>query len=118
MRGSGSRDLSLSRVLFAIPMAILLLTSVLFAVTAVALEDAGRAWLVLSGVQSPYGEDAALATALSIAGYLVVPAVLGFGVSAAAMTWVERRLRPLAEAEDELRREFAALKAAAEHDAR
>jgi heme A synthase len=100
---------SLTRWLLSAGLAAVLLTAVCFTGTAVASGDAGYAFEVLTTVASPFRGDAAwFAVPLAVAGYLLLPAVVG----AVAALIIERQLagmsKTLDEAEDSIRRSVIA----------
>lgn len=51
-----------------------------------------RAWEILLGVRSPYGEASGLGVVLSALGYLLVPAVIGIAVADGVARFTEHRL--------------------------
>jgi predicted RND superfamily exporter protein len=79
-------------------------TAVVFIACWVAM-DGGfqRAWEILLGLRSPYGQASGLGVVLSALGYIAVPTVIGIGVADGITRFIRRRLQTRDEAEKEIR---------------
>lgn len=84
---------------FYVLLAVGVLTALVFAASG--LEMSGgfeRAWEILLGIESPFGEVSGLGLVLSALGYIVVPTVIGVAAGAGITLFTNRRLTTVEEA--------------------
>jgi predicted RND superfamily exporter protein len=79
---------------------VVVLTAAVFIASWV-LMDGGfqRAWEILLGIRSPYGQASELGVALSALGYVAVPTAIGIGIADGITRFTRRRLITNAELE-------------------
>jgi predicted RND superfamily exporter protein len=77
------------------------LTAVVFLASWVVM-DGGfqRAWEILLGLRSPYGQASGLGVVLSALGYIAVPTVIGIGIADGVTRFTRRRLLTRSDVED------------------
>lgn len=91
--------------------AILLVTLILFLLGCLVMDHHGgahRSWEVLIGVRTPVGQASGLAVALSILGFVVVPAAIGLLAADVATRFMRKRMIPTSEAEARILERFDA----------
>ena len=93
----------LARLPLIIFLVVFATTSVLFVIAGLAMNDFERAWNILIGATAPFGRDSALGVALSVLGYLLIPAVVGLVVADGIVRFTRKRLLTLPEAKEEIR---------------
>lgn len=77
------------------------LTVIVFVASWLAM-DGGfqRAWEILLGLRSPYGQATGLGIVLSALGYIAVPTIIGIGVADGITRFTRRRLLTRSDVED------------------
>jgi hypothetical protein len=97
------RGRDLIRLPLYVFLVVALLTGVVFLISGIVM-DGGfkRAWEILLGIHTPFGQASGLGVALSALGYLFVPTVIGLVVADGITRFTEYRLTTVDEAAERI----------------
>jgi hypothetical protein len=96
-RPGGDQLASFSQIVLGV---VLVITCLVFLVAGAVMKGGfERAWDVLLGIQTPFGDAPGLGIPLSALGYLLVPAVIGVAVADGIARFVQSKLDSLPEVE-------------------
>ena len=103
MAKSRIRGRDLVRLPLYVFLAVAFLTGAVFALSGIVM-DGGfkRAWEIMLGIHTPFGQASGLGVALSALGYLAVPTVIGLVVADGITRFTEYRLTTVDEAADRI----------------
>lgn len=114
-----NQPVRLSRISLRIAVGSSMAAVLLWLLSSLLYRDAGRAWSVLAGIESPFDSNTAASCfglLLSIFGYLLVPVMIGLIVSVGIDEWVRDQRKPIADLKRDLDQLVGAYTAALRND--